>query len=115
MATLICWGATMRRVLMDGYDGELLKLALNLGHRLLPAFDTASKIPLAWVNLRTGVPPNEVRHTCTAGAGTLLLEFTLLSRLTVLPLFVVFHFIFYFYASLNSVTHSVQESAASDP
>lgn len=34
------------------------------------------------MNLRTGVPPGETRETCTAAAGTLILEMGLLSRLT---------------------------------
>ena len=33
------------------YHGDLLLLALELGDRLLPAFDTASGIPLSWINL----------------------------------------------------------------
>ena len=33
------------------------------------------------VNLQTGIPSDTVNETCTAGAGTLLLEFGLLSRL----------------------------------
>ena len=33
------------------------------------------------VNLRTGIPVDGVDETCTAGAGTLLLEFGVLSRL----------------------------------
>ena len=37
---------------MPGYDGCLLPLATNLADRLLPAFNTASGIPLSWVNLR---------------------------------------------------------------
>ena len=34
-----------------GYGGELLKLAVDLGWRLLPAFDTATGIPYVTVNL----------------------------------------------------------------
>jgi mannosidase alpha-like ER degradation enhancer 1 len=34
------------------------------------------------VNLKYGVLPGETSETCTAGAGTLLLEFGMLSRLT---------------------------------
>jgi mannosidase alpha-like ER degradation enhancer 1 len=34
------------------YKGELLEKALDLGQRLLPAFDTATGIPYAWVNLK---------------------------------------------------------------
>ena len=33
------------------------------------------------VNLQTGIPDDSINETCTAGAGTLLLEFGLLSRL----------------------------------
>jgi mannosidase alpha-like ER degradation enhancer 1 len=50
---------------------------------MLPAFNTRSGVPLAWVNLLKGEIRRDVRHTCTAGAGTLLLEFATLSRLTV--------------------------------
>ena len=37
---------------VPGYDGALLRLATDLGNRLLPAFDTKSGIPLSWVHLR---------------------------------------------------------------
>ena len=37
---------------VSGYDGALLRLATDLGNRLLPAFDTRSGIPLSWVHLR---------------------------------------------------------------
>lgn len=33
------------------------------------------------VNLKKGVPPDSVNETCTAGAGSLLVEFGILSRL----------------------------------
>ena len=66
------------------YDakGGLLTLALDLGSRLLPALQTESGIPFGSINLRRGVSPTETPVTCTAAAGTLLLEFGLLSRLT---------------------------------
>ena len=91
------------------YDGQLLRLALDLANRLLPAFTTATGIPYPRVNLRHGIPfytnscgsfgegceaenilqcplkpapDREVTETCSAGAGTLLLEFVVLSRLT---------------------------------
>ena len=84
------------------YDGQLLRLALDLSQRLLPAFYTTTGIPYPRVNLRHGIPfyPNsplhsnndsaskanvrgkEVTETCSAGAGSLVLEFTVLSRLT---------------------------------
>ncbi|KAL2756740.1 glycoside hydrolase family 47 protein [Sodiomyces alcalophilus JCM 7366] len=84
------------------YDGQLLRLALDLGERLLPAFYTKTGLPYPRVNLRHGIPfyvnsplhktsPNplgssqesrEKTDTCSAGAGSLVLEFAVLSRLT---------------------------------
>lgn len=86
------------------YDGQLLRLAYDLGNRLIPAFFTTTGIPYPRVNLRHGIPfyPNspyhydaengqcdvkqqptvEITETCSAGAGSLVLEFTILSRLT---------------------------------
>ncbi|KAH8118447.1 alpha-mannosidase [Phellopilus nigrolimitatus] len=64
------------------YRGELLTMAHDLGKRLLPAFGTPSGIPYARLNLKHGVPHGESRDTCTAGAGSLILEFGTLSRLT---------------------------------
>ncbi len=91
------------------YDGQLLRLAFDLGRRLIPAFVTPTGLPYPRVNLRHGVPfyakspfnlnaesgqcqPNqnpmvELTETCSAGAGSLVLEFTTLSRLTGNPLF----------------------------
>ncbi|KAI8380074.1 glycoside hydrolase [Blakeslea trispora] len=49
----------------------------------MPAFEsTKTGIPYPRVNLMRGVPPTETTETCTAGAGSLLLEFGVLSRLT---------------------------------
>ncbi|CDO74074.1 Glycoside Hydrolase Family 47 protein [Trametes cinnabarina] len=64
------------------YKGELLQLAYDLGVRLLPAFNTLTGLPYARINLRHGVPKGESVDTCTAGAGSLILEFGVLSRLT---------------------------------
>ncbi len=106
------------------YDGQLLRLALDLATRLLPAFYTNTGMPYPRVNLRYGIPfytnsplhsysggdgegdddngddgdgaykdarrsgrrtfvgPPEITETCSAGAGSLVLEFTVLSRLT---------------------------------
>jgi len=99
------------------YNGQLLRLAHDLGRRLLPAFSTVTGLPYPRVNLRQGVPfyknsplsyevvqgqcypgeqgqclaippPNrELTETCSAGAGSLVLEFTVLSRLTGDPRF----------------------------
>ena len=64
------------------YKNELLKLSIDLADRLLPAFDTPTKIPWPRVNLQKGVLPYESPNTCSAGASTLILEFGVLSRLT---------------------------------
>ncbi|RMY66263.1 hypothetical protein D0863_08552 [Hortaea werneckii] len=82
------------------YDGQLLRLAHDLASRLLPAFSTATGLPYPRVNLRHGIPfyqdaeagvcrldgtstdPREITENCAAGAGSLMLEFTTLSRLT---------------------------------
>ena len=91
------------------YDGQLLRLAYDLGNRLIPAFFTTTGIPYPRVNLRHGVPfytnspyfydakdghcdvkqnvSSEITETCSAGAGSLVLEFTVLSRLTDDPRF----------------------------
>ncbi|KAF2201001.1 seven-hairpin glycosidase [Delitschia confertaspora ATCC 74209] len=92
------------------YDGQLLRLATDLAERLLPAFHTATGLPYPRVNLRHGVPfyanspynvdgehgqclkdqqddNPEITETCSAGAGSLVLEFSTLSRLTGDPRF----------------------------
>lgn len=91
------------------YDGQLLRLAQDLGNRLLPAFHTSTGLPYPRVNLRHGIPfyatsplnydaehgqcqttqkpTAELTETCSAGAGSLVLEFTTLSRLSGNPRF----------------------------
>ncbi|CAG0882674.1 unnamed protein product [Darwinula stevensoni] len=70
------------------YDGELLGLARELGTRLLPAFEfSPTGLPYPRVNLQTGVPKGWLNDTCTAGAGSLVLEFGILSRLSGDPTF----------------------------
>jgi ER degradation enhancer, mannosidase alpha-like 2 len=58
-------------------DGRLLALARDLGHRLLPAFNSPTGLPYEYVNLRSG----KVRGTRTnpAETGSLLLEFGTIS------------------------------------
>ena len=69
-------------MLGQDYDGCLLDQALDVANRMLPAFDTATRIPQPWINLAKGSIRGDSRTQCTAGCGTLLLEFGLLSRLT---------------------------------
>ncbi|XP_045606685.1 ER degradation-enhancing alpha-mannosidase-like protein 1 [Procambarus clarkii] len=66
----------------EWYDGELLEMASDLASRFLPAFDNSKTgLPYPRVNLREGVPEGSRTDTCTAGAGSLLVEFGVLSRL----------------------------------
>lgn len=59
-----------------------MDLALDLGYRLLPAFESPTGIPYGTVNLLHGVPPNETPITCTACATSLSIEFGMLSALS---------------------------------
>lgn len=70
---------------LSWYKSEMLDLAEDLGRRLLPAFDTKTGIPHPRVNLKHGLNTEELKsvvETCTACAGSLILEFATLSRLT---------------------------------
>ncbi|XP_057583303.1 ER degradation-enhancing alpha-mannosidase-like protein 3 isoform X5 [Hippopotamus amphibius kiboko] len=72
---------------MQWYSDELLQMAKQLGYKLLPAFNTTSGLPYPRINLKFGVRKPEARtgtetDTCTACAGTLILEFAALSRFT---------------------------------
>ena len=66
-------------------DKRLLNLAEDLGNRLLPVFESPTGLPYRYVNLKTGKVRGEV--TNPAEAGTLLIEFGTLSKLTHRPVF----------------------------
>ena len=66
-------------------DARLLALADDLGTRLLPAFDSPTGLPYVYVNLRTGKAHGTESNP--AEAGTLLLEYGTLSRLTGKPVY----------------------------
>lgn len=66
-------------------DPRLLALADDLGARLLPAFDSPTGLPYVYVNLRTGKANGTESNP--AEAGTLLLEYGTLSRLTGKPVY----------------------------
>ncbi|HYJ85639.1 MAG TPA: glycoside hydrolase family 47 protein [Pyrinomonadaceae bacterium] len=70
--------------LLSGYqmtgDKRLLALAEDLGNRLLPVFESPTGIPYRYVNLKTGKVRGE--KTNPAEAGTLLIEFGTLAKLT---------------------------------
>ena len=66
-------------------DKRLLDLAEDLGNRLLPVFESPTGLPYRYVNLKTGKVRGNV--TNPAEAGTLLIEFGTLSKLTRRPIF----------------------------
>ena len=61
-------------------DQRLLTLAEDLGNRLLPVFNSPTGLPYRYVNLKTGAVRGNV--TNPAEAGTLLIEFGTLAKLT---------------------------------
>lgn len=74
------------------YNNELVPMAKEIGYRLLPAFNTSTGIPYPRVNLKYGIhhPSSNTgseSDTCTACAGTMIMEFGALSRLTGDPIF----------------------------
>ena len=75
--------------LLSGYqvtgDERLLRLAEDLGTRLLPAFDSPTGLPYMFVNLKTG--KTKGARSNPAEIGTLLLEFGTLGKLTKKPVF----------------------------
>tara|TARA_R110002050_G_scaffold285184_1_gene434721 strand:- start:1224 stop:3392 length:2169 start_codon:yes stop_codon:yes gene_type:complete len=73
---------------IKNYTGELLHMAVDLGHRLLPAYtQSPTGIPYSRVNLRTRTPVKKIETNCLAGAGSVILEMAALSRLSGNPAF----------------------------
>ena len=71
--------------LLDWYSDELLNMAVDVGNRLLPAFNSRSGLPHRRINLKYGMNSNDLlnfQETCTACAGSMILEFMALSRLS---------------------------------
>jgi mannosidase alpha-like ER degradation enhancer 2 len=75
--------------LLSGYqmtgDERLLRLAEDLGTRLLPVFDSPTGMPSMYVNLKTGKTKGSKSNP--AEIGTLVLEFGALGKLTKKPVF----------------------------
>jgi mannosidase alpha-like ER degradation enhancer 2 len=82
--TIRLLGGLLASYQLSGNPG-LLSLAEGLGIRLLPAFDSPTGIPYRFVNLKSGQAQGS--ETNPAEAGTLLLEFGTLSKLTNKPVF----------------------------
>jgi mannosidase alpha-like ER degradation enhancer 2 len=77
--TIRMLGGLLSSYQMTG-DARLLRLADDLGTRLLPVFASPTGMPYTFVNLRTGKTSGA--RSNPAEIGTLLLEFGTLSRLT---------------------------------
>jgi len=75
--------------LLSGYqmtgDERLLRLADDLGTRLLPVFGSPTGMPYVYVNLKTGKTKDPKSNP--AEIGTLILEFGTLSKLTGKPVY----------------------------
>jgi len=65
-------------------DARLLRLADELGRRLLPAFDSPTGLPYVYVNLRSGATRGTISNPAEAA---LILEYGTLSRLTGKPVY----------------------------
>jgi hypothetical protein len=77
-------GGLLSSYQLDG-DKRFLKLADNLGKRLLPVFNSKTGMPFEYINLKTGQVKGDVNST--AEIGTLLIEFGTLSKLTGNPVY----------------------------
>src|SRR4051812_3801715 len=77
--TIRLLGGLLSAYQLDG-DPAFLRLAIDLGTRLLPAFDSPTGMPFRFVNLRTGATRDPLSNP--AEIGTLMLEFGTLSKLT---------------------------------
>ena len=66
-------------------DRRFLKLAEDLGNRLLPVFNSPTGMPYRYVNLKTGKTRDPISNP--AETGTLLIEFGALSKLTGTPIY----------------------------
>ena len=82
--TIRLLGGLLSAYQMTG-DEKLLRLADDLGTRLLPAFDSPTGMPYMYINLKTSKTRGAVSNP--AEIGTLVLEFGTLARLTKKPVF----------------------------
>src|SRR5688572_3559627 len=82
--TIRTLGGLLSAYQMTG-DQRFLRLAEDLGTRLLPVFGSPTGMPYRYVNLRTGKTEGEKSNP--AEIGTLMLEFGTLARLTGKPVF----------------------------
>jgi mannosidase alpha-like ER degradation enhancer 2 len=77
-------GGLLSAYQLDG-DERFLKLAIDLGNRLLPAFDSPTGMPYRFVHLTSGATRDSLNNP--AEIGTLLLEWGTLSKHTGNPVY----------------------------
>src|SRR5207245_10611387 len=82
--TIRLLGGLLSSYQMTG-DSRLLRLADDLGTRLLPVFNSPTGMPYMYVNLKTGKTSGA--RSNPAEIGTLILAFGTLSRLTHKPIY----------------------------
>lgn len=87
--TIRVLGGLLSAYHLSGQDPLFREKAVDLGERLLPAFDTTSGVPMSDVNLKThkSTPPQWTTHSSLAETTTLTLEFTYLANITDRPEF----------------------------
>lgn len=66
-------------------DKRFLNLAIDLGNRMLPVFNSPTGMPYRLVNLRTGKVSGNVTNPCEIGS--MLLEYGMLSKLSGNPIY----------------------------
>uniref|UniRef100_A0A6G3MFV6 alpha-1,2-Mannosidase n=1 Tax=Henneguya salminicola TaxID=69463 RepID=A0A6G3MFV6_HENSL len=67
---------------LSWYHEQLLELAINLADKLIYVFKTETYIPYRYMNLNNNTPLYWDENTCSACAGTFILEFGALSYLS---------------------------------
>ena len=82
--TIRLLGGLLSSYQLDG-DPQFLKLAEDLGKRLLPVFNSPTGMPYGFVNLRTGKTRDSLNDP--AEIGTALIEFGTLTKLTGNPVY----------------------------
>jgi ER degradation enhancer, mannosidase alpha-like 2 len=82
--TIRLMGGLLAAYQIDG-DEQFLFRATDLANRLLPAFDTPTGIPYRYIHLQTGEKRDSLNNP--AEAGTLMLEFGTISKLTGSPIY----------------------------
>lgn len=77
-------GGLLSSYQLDG-DKHFLDLAIDLGNRMLPVFNSPTGMPYRLVNLRTGKVSGSVTNPCEIGS--MLLEYGMLSKLSGNPIY----------------------------